>query len=280
MKRMNLLLTIVIIATIFAGCKKDDPVDDFLKDASISNGGIMYDKFWSEESDFDQTNDQLETLGASSNFFRCKQCHGWDGLGNSGAYISRAPKTSRPNVASIKLFEYVKTKTAQELFDAIKETSNKRSISYDLASYDPDTNKTEGDKMPDLSQLLSDSQIRDLIKFLKEGMFDVSQLYDATYAGSYPTGSMTISNVGKDGNAISGNGYYTGRCSSCHGADGTNIDREGKTLGKFVRTKANEVQHKIRYGQLGSLMTGIFDITLEEIKNIYKACSDTEAFPD
>ena len=43
-----------------------------------------------------------------------------------------------------------------------------------LATYDPATNAVEGDKMPDLSTLLTDAQIWDLVKFIKEGAFDVS----------------------------------------------------------------------------------------------------------
>ena len=173
-----------------------------------------------------------------------------------------------------------KTKTAQELFDSMKETAKRRDISYDLSSYDPEANKTEGDKMPNLNQILTDAQIWDIVKFMKEGMFDVTDLYDATYTGSYPNGSMTISNVGLDGNATNGNAYYTTNCVTCHGADGTNIELEGKTLGKFVRAKANEVQHKVKYGQLGSLMVGKFDITLTQMQDLYKACADTLAFPD
>ncbi len=280
MKKVNVFLAILIIASVFVCCKKDDPNPEAYDNANISNGGIMYDKFWSTESDYDQENTFLATISASSNFFRCKQCHGWDGLGNQGAYISRAAKTSRPHVSVLKLFELAKTKTATELFDAMKETSNKRGISTDLSTYDPEANSTEGDKMPEMSELLSDSQIWDLVKFLKEGMFDVSELYDATYEGSYPTGSMTISNVGKDGDAAAGNAFYTANCMVCHGTDGTTLEMEGKTLGKFVRSKGNEVQHKVKYGQLGSTMTGYFDITLTQMRDLYKACADEVAFPD
>jgi len=288
MKKMNLFfLVILIFAVVFTSCKKDDtddPVDDWqaaYNSAVLSTGGIMYDKFWSTESGFDQNNVHLATLAAYSNFFRCKQCHGWDGLGSNGAYISRAPKTSRPNVSSIELYHWAKTKTGKEIFDALKQTAGRRDISHDLSTYDPANNSTEGDKMPNLTQLLTDAQIWNIVKFLKAGMFDVTELYDATYTGSYPTGSMTITNVGRDGDAASGNAYYTSaNCIVCHGVDGTTLDLEGKTLGKFVRTKGNEVQHKVKYGQLGSSMTGQFDITLVMMKDLYKACADTNAFPN
>jgi cytochrome c553 len=287
MKTIKLMIPILIIGFVFTYCKKDDDNDEpdnswveAYNNADMSKGGIMYDKFWSTESGFDQNNQYMNTLSESSNFFRCKQCHGWDGLGSNGAYISRGPKTTRPNVSSLGLYEMAKTKTAKELFDGMKKTAGRRDISYDLSTYDPDNNSTEGDKMPDLNQLLTDAQIWDNVKFMKESMFDVTELYDAAYEGTYPTGSMTISNVGKDGNAANGNAYYTANCAGCHGADGTIVELEGKTLGKFVRTKANEVQHKVKYGQLGSAMVGEFDISISEMKDLYKACADTVAFPN
>jgi mono/diheme cytochrome c family protein len=114
---------------------------------------------------------------------------------------------------------------------------------------------------------------------MKEGMFNVSQLYDATYSGSYPTGTAVFSNVGKDGNATTGNNYYAANCTICHGTDGTALALEGKTLGAFVRSKPNESQHKIRYGQLGTSMVGKFNITLSQMKDLYKACSNVVTFP-
>ena len=288
MRTLKISMLLVVITLIsLTSCTHDDtymPIDTSVDDYNNSNfskGGMMYDKFWSTEAGFDQSNSHLATINSSSNFFRCKQCHGWDGLGSNGAYISRAPKTSRPNVSSLKLYEIGKTKSPQELFDILKKTEGRRDISYDLSTYDPASNATEGDKMPDLNQLLTDEQIWDLVKFIREGMFDVSQLYDATYSGTYPTGTATFSNVGLDGNVPNGYAYFTNNCKACHGADGTNIELEGKTLGKFVRTKANEVQHKVKYGQPGSspAMIGKFDITLEQMKDLYKYLADDLTFP-
>ncbi|OFY49761.1 MAG: hypothetical protein A2W85_07845 [Bacteroidetes bacterium GWF2_41_31] len=284
MRTVHYLLAILFFAAIFTGCKKDDPavdpsVEAYAK-AELTKGGIMYDKFWSTEAGFNQSDPNLATFNASGDFFRCKQCHAWDGLGSEGSYINRGPKSSRASVSSLNLYQMAQTKTPKELFDAMKATTDRRDISYDLSTYNPETNKTEGDKMPNLNQILTDAQIWDLVKFMKEGMFDVSQLYNATYTGTYPTGSATFSNVGLDGDAVAGNTYYTANCVSCHGVDGTNLLMEEKTLGAFLRSKPNEVQHKVHYGQLGSEMTGQFDITITEMKNLYKACADTEAFPD
>lgn len=69
--------------------------------------------------------------------------------------------------------------------------------------------------MPNYSQVLTDTQIWDLVKFLKEGAIDVTQLYDYTTSGSYPTGTITYSNIGKDGNATNGKTFFATECAGC-----------------------------------------------------------------
>ena len=81
MKTIKLLSAIFIFAITFTSCTFEDEAISPYDTADQANGGIMYDKFWAAESDFDQTNTHLATLSAKGDFFRCKQCHGWDGLG-------------------------------------------------------------------------------------------------------------------------------------------------------------------------------------------------------
>lgn len=284
MKTHFLFFSSVVLSFLVISCSDDKSTTPTnpkaYDDAVVSKGGIMYDKFWSTESGFNQNDSNLAKYDGKSDFFRCKQCHGWDLLGTSGSYIGRGPKTSRPNVSALNLYQFAKTKTPQELFDGMKKSANRRDVSYDLSTYNPTTNSTVGDQMPNFSQILTDGQIWDVVKFLKEGAFDVSQLYDATYTGAYPTGTVAFANLGKDGNAATGMTYYSANCS-CHGPSGTDRLLENMTLGAFTRSKSNEVQHKVKYGTLGSdpIMTGKFDITLSQMKDLYKALADTSAFP-
>jgi thiosulfate dehydrogenase len=276
----SLIFSMLIIAAIFTGCKEDEPITSPYETADAAKGGILYDNFFAVEAGWDTTSASTATLKAKADFFRCKQCHAWDLLGTAGSYNNRGPKTSRPNVNALNIYDLAHSKTAQELFDAMKKTEGRRAFSYDLIAYDPATNATEGDKMPNYNEYLTDAQLWDLVKFMKEGAFDVSNLYDATYSGTYPTGSTTFANIGKGGNSAAGNTYYAANCAACHGADGALILVEDMTVGKFTRKKPNEVQHKVIYGQLGSLMVGNFTMTEANMKDLYKALSDETNFPD
>ena len=222
----------------------------------------------------------MATFSAKSDFFRCKQCHGWDQLGSNGFYINRRPSTSRPNISSVNLVTVSRTYTAQQLFDAIKTGSGatRRAPTATLSTYNPATNPTVGDQMPDYGAFMGDGQIWDLVRFLKVDAFDVTQLYDMAVTGTYPTGSVTFSNIGKDGIASAGATIFASKCEFCHGPTGKALSLEGQSLGAFLRGKPNEAQHKIRYGQLGSAMQPT-RLTLAEMKNLYKHLADSVVMP-
>lgn len=283
----KIVLPLIVFVILFTGCKKDGvvtpPIDDpNFTNANGINGGKLYDKFWATETGFNQSDTNLARYSQYSDFFRCKQCHGWDLLGQKGSYINRAPRTSRPNIANLDLLQIAKTKSYTELFTLIKAGSNpaiRRSLSADLSTYNPASNSTLGDQMPNYSAILSDQQIWDLVKFLKTELIDVNDLYDFTISGTYPAGSISYSNIGKGGTAATGNTYYASNCVSCHAADGKLIIVDGSfSVGSFLRGKPNEAQHKVKFGQLGSSMQA-FNPSLQQMKDLYKALTDTTKYP-
>jgi len=252
--------------------------DDFEKADGIE-GGKYYDKFfassgtqWSTPSDPSVNIDDITDFG---DFYRCKQCHGWDLLGRAGAYNGRAPNTTRPNVSFVNLKTYVQSATNQELFDKIKKEGG-RPVDPALTA---DGTNGEGDGHPDYGTIFTDEQIWDIVKFLKTEVIDIDILYDFTTQGSYPDGTISYSNIGKGGNADNGSTYYNDRgCGNCHGADGTNLIMGGRTLGKFLRDKPYEVHHKTKFGQLGSPM-GPTATTDQEMKDLYLLLTDPVLFP-
>jgi mono/diheme cytochrome c family protein len=257
------------------------------------NGGRLYSKFWATETGFSLSNSnlqdqtELDAISSKSNFFRCKQCHGWDRLGRDGGYSNRAPKTSRPNISPVNLAELVKVETSAQIFDAIKNGDvARRDITADLSTYDPAVDnavRVTGDQMPNFSQILTDDQIWDIVKYLKEGAYDTSLLYDITFDnGVYPNKGRTFSNIGKDGNADLGDTIYADKCATCHGAQGTAflVDEGEFTIGAFTRAKPYEEQHKIKFGNLGTDMPAHPDLSTEDAKNLLKALTDTVKYPD
>lgn len=282
----KVVLSLTVFVALLTGCNKDavvaPPVDDpNYTNANGINGGRLYDKFWATETGFNQADANLTRYNQYADFFRCKQCHGWDLLGRGGSYINRGPRTTRPNVANLDLLQIAKTKSYSELFTLIKTGSSpsiRRAVSADLSTYAPTTNSTIGDQMPNYSQSLTDEHIWDLVKFLKTEVIDINNLYDFTTSGTYPTGSITYANIGKGGTAAAGNTYMQ-NCTGCHGTNGRLIIVDGSfSVGSHLRAKPYEVQHKVKFGQLGSGMQA-FNTTLQQMKDLYKALTDTAMYP-
>ena len=229
-------------------------------------GGRLYDHFMKELEITDIT------MTDFSNFFRCKQCHGWDLRGSKGAYINRAPNASRPEVASNDLYVYAQTHNIREIFDAVRHSGGRKSMNSMKTSY--------SGSMPDYGLILTDAEIWQITKFLKNDALNTFNLYDISTMGYYPTGTRTFTNIGKDGDAANGNVVYADLCASCHGADGTLITIDGDAfLGDFMRSSPYEFQHKVRSGQPATEM-GPYPENIESIvKDLLKAGQDAVAFP-
>lgn len=260
-------------------------------DADVVNGGRMYDKFWADETNYNSPSDpsvvqaDIENFG---NFYRCKQCHGWDQKGSLGAYIDRGPKTGRPDVSTVQLVGKSNT-PIRTLFDQIKHTGGAAVEASRTA--DGTNSSLGGNDMPDYGEILTDAQIWDLVKFLREGAFDTDQLYTINTTGTYPGGSRDFTNIGDDGDATIGAAFYAQNCASCHGDNGRDNSQGnpkpinvniGRSMGEFAREKPYELQHKARFGNLGSnpQMLGIPNATFDDIKNMLKALGDPANYPD
>lgn len=300
MKKSKLFLIVLMLAILAAGCTKEGEIgpagpagtngangtngtngtngvdgygavtvaDQASYDAADGpRGGILYDNWTSTEAGISNIPSEVT---AKKDFYRCKACHAWDGLGNKASYINRAGNDNRPNCAtSSDLRAYVGSHNIKETFNAIKNMGGRTKSS--LKSY--------SDVMPDYGTLISDTDVWDLVKYLFEEAVNVDLLYDYQTSGIYPTGTITYSNIGKDGVAATGQAYLTTNCTPCHGADGKALDLGGKSLGKFGREKPNELWHKAKFGQPGSSMAA-FGSTIQELKDLYKALQDTANWPD
>lgn len=192
--------------------------------ASISRGGMIYDKWWKmvEVATEPKDNQSLWTLQTTNtrkgaDTWRCKECHGWDYKGKDGAYGKGSHLTGFPGVYDASL-----NKTKAQLLDALKGTAN---AGHNFAS------------------LLGETGLNDVVNFLKEGIVDDTKYID--YATKKATGA----------NVAHGKELYTSTCAACHGADGKLILFDGKdSLGFLANDNPWEVLHKIRLGQPGAPM--------------------------
>jgi mono/diheme cytochrome c family protein len=286
---------LMLFLAFIISCSDDDTVDQGALDqqaydaADRVNGGRLYDKFWAAETDFESPSDasvSMTDITDFGDFYRCKQCHAWDQKARFASYIDRGPSTTRPDVSAV-ILTGVKTDAIRTLFEEIKQTGG--AAVDPIRTADGTNPALGGNDMPDYGKILTDDQIWDLVKFLREGAFDTDQLYDVNVTGTYPTGSRTFSNVGKDGDAAAGTIFYNANCATCHGTNGRDdgngaiitINADiGRSMGEFAREKTYEMQHKSVYGNLGSSMGGTNDATLTDIKNMLKALSDPIKYPD
>lgn len=289
------ILSLGVVAILQPGCTKEGPegpagtngtngVDANAVSAAdqaaynAADGAIgarLYDHVISEAN---ITNPAIRNY---PNFFRCKQCHGWDLRGSKGAYINRAANSTRPEVAPNDIYMFAKQHNIREIFDAVKHTGGTKSVatSYTAA-------------MPDYGLLITDAQIWQIVKFLKNDAHNFSDFYDMTTTGSYPTGTVTFSNIGKGGDAVAGQATYTAKCAGCHGANGKQIDVycQGEFIGTFCRSNPHELQHKAKWGMpmdidhptctYAGQMSVFTTITDQDIRNIMTLGQDTLVFPN
>jgi thiosulfate dehydrogenase len=154
--------------------------------------------------------------------YRCKECHGWDYKGADGAYGAGSHATGIRGV-------YGSTKSADEMFHLIKNPA--------------DASTPNGHGYGALG--LSDTDIHDLVAFLRTLVIDTDRFIDADkrFIGDPVAGAVGFTTVGT--------------CPLCHGPDGTTLnfgdDDEPEFVGTIATDNPWELLHKVRVGQPGSV---------------------------
>lgn len=242
-------------------------------------GGAAYSQWWTTQAGGSGTQ---PTTTASSEFYRCKSCHAWDGLGNAGSYANRTGQSTgtatRPDVSWVNLRSTVRSASYQELYDLVRHPGARTIDAVDNAH-------------PSYVTRLSDAQTWNIVKFMREEWVEPSLLYDLVVSGpamrwDYSVNpavlikpTLTYSNIGALGTEASGRTLFTARCASCHGGDGTAVVIEGMSLGQFVRAKPNEAWFKVKFGQPGSGMNPGLVSSTSDLQNLYRALANSANFP-
>jgi thiosulfate dehydrogenase len=199
--------------------------NNYYDQADMVRGGLLYDKWWQVNGEPQPTGiyESYPPTGTQtgSNTWRCKTCHGWDYKGQDGVY------ETGDNYTGIKGIYSAKDKSAAEIYEAIL---------------------TKG-----LS--LSDQDIWDLTKFLREGQIDMNKYI--IFSGSQ---SKLATGDVENGLLL----YEIGGCLKCHGVDGNQIPEVA--VGEVARDNPWEILHKIRFGQPGTRMPSAIQkgLTLQE----------------
>jgi mono/diheme cytochrome c family protein len=243
-------------------------------------GGAAYSKWWTADAG---GSDSQPATTAGADFYRCKACHAWDGLGNAASYANRTGqstgKSTRPDVSAVNLRSTASSATYQEIYDLVMHAGAR-----DIDAAD--------NTHPDYSMQLTAAQAWNLVKFMLEEWVAPNDLYDIEVTGAQmhwdytqnpavlvaPT--ITYSNVGAKGDATRGMAIYDEKCGACHGGDGTSLDIEGRSLGQFIRQKPNEGWFKAKFGEAGTGMAPGLVSDLQDLQDLYAALADATDYPD
>ena len=204
-------------------------------------------------------------------------------MGNAASYANRTGQSTltstRPDVSSISLRSSAASESFQGLFDLIRHVGARGIDASDNTH-------------PDYSQELTDSQVWNIVKFMREEWVAANLLYDievsgpamyVDYTGDPPvvvTPTVTFSNVGAMGDETNGRLIYTNTCQVCHGIDGTDENIGGRSLGQFVREKPNEAWFKAKFGEPGTGMNPGLVTSTSDLQDLYKALENSTNFPD
>lgn len=205
----------------------------------VSNGGILYDKWWAaldidapeEDQPLWATQDTNERSGSDT--WRCKECHGWDYMGVDGAYSGGSHMTGFSGVLAAAEM------SADELIGWLDGTAN---ADHDFSAY------------------LEEGAMQLMVAFMQEGTIDMTP---------YINEDKTV-----NGDAAAGQPLYEQGCARCHGDEGKDINFGDESEPEYVATLANdnpwEILHKITNGQPDTHMTQGREMgwTIDDLVNI------------
>jgi mono/diheme cytochrome c family protein len=232
----------------------------------VVGGALAYDN-WTKE-DAGGTGSLPESV-QSSDYIRCKACHGWDHMGTDGGYVRRSRRESRPNAGAgdgdstsrnisfaargedttvtVEMIRHEGTGRAygdgQGSWVALDETHSAANKAAHANGY------TLGNQHPDFSTGdLTQVQAECLAEFLNFEDADPSVYFADINPDLNPVQYTIIGTADAD----AGEAYYADNCNACHGdpAGESPIGApDGGILAYLAEDgKFSEFSHKVRWG--------------------------------
>jgi thiosulfate dehydrogenase len=200
-------------------------------DSSIARGGRLYDKWWAATKASAPKGPHPayplagKYRGKEGTDWRCKECHGWDYMGNAGAYAKGSHFTG------IKGIEAAAGKDPAAIVATLK------------------------DKTHALDGSLADEHLRDLALFVSKGQVRMDQYIDRASKkakGDAVKGAAVFNTICANCHGVDGT----------LDEDGKPLPADGEPLGLVANDNPWEALHKIRNGQPGERMPALraFDI--------------------
>ena len=202
---------------------------------NLLRGGLLYDNWLKvlgmEAPEGNQAlwATQSTNKRSGKDTWRCKECHGWDYLGNKGAYGSGSHMTGFIGV------DRVAGQDPNEILAILHGSTN------------PDH---------DFSNYMNEQDLIDLALFLSEYQFDSTSFIDENKAA--------VRSDEDNGKII-----FEENCVDCHGPQGTSINFSEGSNPEYVSTLALdnpwEFIHKARFGQPGvERMPALIDVGIDD----------------
>lgn len=256
-RKSAFVVAVATVAAMSVGCdsggKKEGSGDNPLTAASQARGAKLYDSWFKEKGVTltDPNPGYALTAGKQTSItatWRCSECHGWDYAGSAGV------NGSGSHFTGVTGLQDVPSDPPDETFQIVHDG-------------------VPGEGMTAFSPQLSDSDIWDLVKFLTEGVVDLTPYLDgatgAPLAGDPARGKDLFEN-GLPG----ADPAHT--CAHCHGLDGKKLNfHEPPEAPEYLGTVADNpwmVQHRIRFGVAGEPEMPSFELdmgwTMENVMDV------------
>ena len=239
MKNRSVCAAAAVLGLVLsAGCGKTYATDTTpYQRADLTRGARLFDNWMGEKGvtptainpGYSKTQGTSKSITAS---WRCNECHGWDYRGVDGAYRTGSHFTGVQGLLEPQ------GDPPEHLFEIIQGGS-----------------EAKGMTAFGVQQSFTDEDIWDLVKFIKEGMVDLSGKIDFA-TGLTITGDVARGKELYEKGIPGTNKFQT--CLYCHGPDGRKINfHTAPQAPEGLRNVADspfQFAHHVRFGKAGGVL--------------------------